>query len=160
MSSRTLLLILLALCAIVVGLLAADQRGGLASLWGGRALHGPHLKVAPLEHDFGVVRQSAGPVSATFEVSNIGSEDVLVTGTPASCSCTSGSISTASIAPGETAVLTVTFDPNYHFESDERFFRTVVVESNAHEEAPKVTVWMKVDYDLGRDKLKFPPDTD
>ena len=39
-------------------------------------VHGPHLLLSPSEYDLGIVKQSGGLVSRTFDVFNNGSEDV------------------------------------------------------------------------------------
>ncbi len=146
---------------VVIALLAA----GLWFAVSTRALPsaripGAHISVVPLEHDFGIIRQSGGSVSAAFTVQNTGTEDIVISGTPASCSCTSAVVDRRTLKAGESAVLTVTFDPNYHFEDSGRFFRTVAVQSNAEGAAPEAKIWVEVTYDLGKDKLKFPPAQD
>jgi len=115
------------------------------------------LIISPKEYDFGKIKQSGGVVSTSFRVFNNGSEDVIIEGGPTSCSCTSAEISKKAIKFGETAELKVMFDPNYHYESDGRFFRTTTIKSNAQGEDPEVKIWVEVEYDLGKDKLKFPP---
>lgn len=119
-------------------------------------IYGPHLVLSPYEYDFGIVRQGGGVVSTVFEIYNDGSEDVVITGTPASCSCTVASVDKDTLAPGERGMLTVRFDPNYHYEDEGRFFRTVAVKSNVSSDTPEAKIWAQVDYDLGKDKLKFP----
>lgn len=76
---------------------------------------GPHLSLVQTEYDFGTIKQSGPVVNKTFEVKNDGSEDVVIEKVLASCSCTSGKLGKQTIQPGETATLTVSFDPNYHF---------------------------------------------
>lgn len=120
---------------------------------------GPHLAVENREFSLGKIRQSGGVVSATFELLNDGDEDVVITDTIASCSCTSAEVNKKTLAPRERGMLTVRFDPNYHYESEEKFFRTVIVKSNMQGEAPEVKIWVQVDYDLGKDALKFPSKT-
>lgn len=122
-------------------------------------ISGPRLAVMPHEFDFGRIRQSGGTVSTTFEILNDGDEDVVITDVIASCSCTNAEMDKKTLAPGERGILTVRFDPNYHYESEEKFFRTVIVKSNVQDEAPEVKIWVQVDYDLGKDKLKFPSKT-
>lgn len=119
-------------------------------------VHGPHLTIDPLEYDFGKIRQSDGVVSTTFNVFNNGSEDVNIDDVLTSCTCTSAEIDTKLIRPGERGTLKVSFDPNFHYEDDGRFFRTATIKSNVHGEAPEVKIFVEVDYDLGKDKLKFP----
>jgi hypothetical protein len=107
----------------------------------------------------GIVKQSDGPVSRTFDVFNNGSENVSISDVLTSCSCTSATINTKLIKPGAHGILMMTFDPNFHFEDDGRFFRTATIKSNIHGEAPEAKLYIEVNYDLGKDKLKFPPDT-
>ena len=119
------------------------------------SVHGPHLTVSPEEYDFGRILQSGGVVEAIFNVLNNGSEDVAIEEVLTSCSCTTAEIDKKLLRPGESGMLTVVFDPNYHYEDDGRFFRTATIKSNVHGKAPEVKVFVEVDYDLGKDALKF-----
>lgn len=116
---------------------------------------GPHLTVSPEEYDFGKILQSGGVVSKTFTVVNDGTEDVIIAEILASCSCTTAKIDTTTLQPGESGILTVVFDPNYHFEDEGRFFRTATIKSNILGKAPEAKIFVEVDYDLGKDALKF-----
>lgn len=149
----TLLAVIL-VSVIAVGAYVKKTVSGDADVQRDR-IYGPHLALSPLEYDFGTVRQSGGVVSTVFDLYNDGSEQVTITGTLASCSCTSASVDKASLAPGERGKLTVWFDPNYHYEDEGRFFRTVVIKSNVSGDTPEAKIWVHVDYDLGKDKLKF-----
>lgn len=119
------------------------------------SVHGPHLTLDPEEYDFGKIRQSGGVVSKTFNVLNNGSEDVAITEVLTSCSCTTTQIDKKLFRPGDKGTLTVVFDPNYHYEDDGRFFRTATIKSNVHGKAPEAKIFVEVDYDLGKDALKF-----
>lgn len=123
-------------------------------------VHGPHLAVSPSGYDFGKIKQSGGAVSTVFNVYNNGSEEVDVSDVLTSCSCTSAKIDKNVFKPGESGKLTVIFDPNYHFEDAGRFFRTATIKSNVHGQEPEVKIFVEVDYDLGKDKLKFPGKAD
>jgi hypothetical protein len=46
------------------------------------------------------------------------------------------------------------FDPNFHFESYEKFFRTIMIKYNGAKEA-EAKIFVQVEYDLGLDKLKY-----
>ena len=139
---------------------------GLAILVSGGAIYAwrtgvfepkpPRLAVLPLEYDLGKVKQSGGVVSRTFAVRNDGGKDAQVSEVLTSCSCTTAEIDKKVIKPGETADLIVIFDPNYHFEDEGRFFRTATVKYNGDSLA-EAKIYVEVDYDLGKDKLKFPP---
>ena len=114
------------------------------------------LVVLNAEYNFGKIKQSGGVVSSTFAVRNDGGRDAQVSEVLTSCSCTTAEIGKKIIKPGETADLKVIFDPNYHFEDEGRFFRTATVKYNGDSLA-EAKIYVEVDYDLGKDKLKFPP---
>jgi len=114
------------------------------------------LVVSPLEYDLGKVKQSGGVVSRTFAARNEGGKDVAVSEVLTSCSCTTAEINKKVIKPEETADFKVIFDPNYHFEDEGRFFRTATIKYNSDFLA-EAKIYVEVDYDLGKDKLKFPP---
>ncbi|MBI5147708.1 MAG: DUF1573 domain-containing protein [Parcubacteria group bacterium] len=121
-----------------------------------REITGPYLLMERTDYDFGVVKQSGPLQKAEFKVRNIGNEKALVKEMPSSCNCTSGTIDKKEIAPGEEATLTVTFDPNYHEEPEGLFSQRVKIVSNAkNAEAPAAKIWLTMDYDLGKDKLKL-----
>ena len=114
------------------------------------------LVVLNAEYNFGKIKQSGGVVSSTFAVRNDGGRDAQVSEVLTSCSCTTAEIGKKIIKPGETADLKVIFDPNYHFEDEGRFFRTATIKYNGDSIA-EAKIYVEVDYDLGKDKLKFPP---
>src|SRR3989338_9939026 len=116
----------------------------------------PRLAVSPLEYDLGKVKQSGGAVPHIFAVRNDGGKDSLIGEVLTSCSCTTAEIGKKIIKPGETADLKVIFDPNYHFEDEGRFFRTATIKYNGDSIA-EAKIYVEVDYDLGKNKLKFPP---
>lgn len=107
-------------------------------------------------HDFGVVKQSGGVVRYEMPFIYGGSAPVRVTGTPASCACVSASISKKTLNPGESGILTVEFDPNYHAEPEGRFFKDVIVLTEpAQTEEVSIRLWLEVDLDLGPEAYKF-----
>ena len=142
---------------IIVGL-AILVSGGAIYAWriGAFEPKPPRLAVLPLEYDLGKVKQSVGVVSRTFAVRNEGGQDAAISEVLTSCSCTTAEIGKKIIKPGETADLKVIFDPNYHFEDEGRFFRTATIKYNGDSIA-EAKIYVEVDYDLGKDKLKFPP---
>ena len=113
------------------------------------------LVVSPLEYDLGKVKQSGGAVPHIFAVRNEGGQDAQVGEVLTSCSCTTAEINKKVIKPEETADFKVIFDPNYHFEDEGRFFRTATIKYNSDFLA-EAKIYVEVDYDLGKDKLKFP----
>lgn len=122
---------------------------------------GPFLVLPVTEFDFGEIKQSGPIVSADFKVKNSGTEEVAIEKVLTSCSCTSAKIDKKTLKSGETAVLTVSFDPNFHFESYEQIMRTIAIYSNAlNEPRPEIKIYVKVDYDLGVDKTKYGKESD
>lgn len=123
--------------------------------------NGPHLSLPVEEYDFGTVKQSGPIVKRSFEVINDGTDDVMIGKVVTSCSCTSAKINKNLIRVGESAIITVSFDPNYHFESHDQIMRTITIFSNAlNDEKPEIKIYLTVDYDFGIEKTKFGKDED
>lgn len=62
-------------------------------------------------HDFGAFDEDTGTVYCDFKLVNTGSEPMAITGARANCGCTRPEFSTEPVAPGDTAVIRVGFDP-------------------------------------------------
>lgn len=109
----------------------------------------PRLMLDRTTHDFGLIPQYGGTVSATFTVRNSGTEDLVVGTLSTSCACTKAELSKSTVAPGDEAVLTVTFDPDLHEEPRDAFKRTVFVPSN-DPNTPEAEITITVDIDEGK----------
>jgi PBP1b-binding outer membrane lipoprotein LpoB len=83
-----------------------------------------------ITYDFGTIPQKGGTVETTFEVKNGGSEALEIGAISTSCGCTSATISSTTVQPGDKATLTVFFDPDFHQEPAGKFTRTVYIPSN------------------------------
>ena len=62
-------------------------------------------------YDFGLMKEAAGPKSGSARFVNLGPETVSITGAMPSCGCTSVDYTHDPIAPGDTAVVSFTYDP-------------------------------------------------
>lgn len=62
-------------------------------------------------HDFGAFDENVGTVYCEFKLVNNGAEPISITGARANCGCTRPEYSTKPVAPGDTAVIRVGFDP-------------------------------------------------
>lgn len=81
------------------------------------------------EADFGTIPNDQ-PISYTFEIRNAGAGALEITELSTSCSCTTVDAETREIAPGASATLTVTFDPQAHAGATGQFLRKVYIRSN------------------------------
>jgi hypothetical protein len=89
--------------------------------------------VEPLEHEWGQINIEGGLVSHTFTLSNLASDDLILMGAFTSCKCTTAVLEFSDgrrspqfsirnnpgnwvrlVKPGESFVVYVEFDPNYH----------------------------------------------
>ncbi|MDE5684299.1 MAG: DUF1573 domain-containing protein [Muribaculaceae bacterium] len=62
-------------------------------------------------HNFGAFDENMGRVSTVFRFVNTGTEPVSIVAARASCGCTAPDYDRAPVAPGDTATVTVTYDP-------------------------------------------------
>lgn len=62
-------------------------------------------------HNFGAFDENMGPVSTVFRFVNTGDEPVSIVAARASCGCTAPRYDRNPVAPGDTAGITVTYDP-------------------------------------------------
>lgn len=70
-----------------------------------------NIEWAETVHDFGAIDENDGPVTCDLRFVNRGAEPVAVVAARASCGCTTPKYLTAPVAPGDTGVVEVTFDP-------------------------------------------------
>lgn len=76
------------------------------------------------DHDFGLIHEVAGPQTGHSRFVNIGSEPVSIIEVRPSCGCTSAEFTQEPIAPGDTAVISYTYDPT---RRPGKFFKSVRV---------------------------------
>ncbi|MDE6339060.1 MAG: DUF1573 domain-containing protein [Muribaculaceae bacterium] len=63
------------------------------------------------EYDFGLIKEQAGPQTGRVRMVNTGPEEVVITGARPSCGCTGVEYTEAPIAPGDTATVSFTYNP-------------------------------------------------
>ncbi len=71
----------------------------------------PKVEWLETRHDFGAFSEDFGPATTKFKFVNTGSEPVQILSAHASCGCTTPVYPRDPIAPGDTAAITVTYDP-------------------------------------------------
>lgn len=92
----------------------------------------PKIEISPKEYDAGTISMAEGLLRHTFEIKNIGEGDLKIDRLWTSCMCTTAILKigdktspkfgmhdnpafwSEKIAPGETGLLEVTFDPAFH----------------------------------------------
>jgi hypothetical protein len=100
------------------------------------------IELSETEFDLGTVLNTK-PVSQTFQVRNAGQGTLEITGVSTSCGCTTAQVDEDRLGPGETANLTVTYDPQAHGGQTGRFMRVVYVRSN-DPETPEASLTIRV----------------
>lgn len=110
---------------------------------------GPRITLSRDFYDFGVIPQYGGTVEETFTVKNTGTSALTIGDLSTSCSCTSASISSTAISPGESAEVTVVFDPDFHEEPVGVFKRTVFIPTN-DPTTPEAEITIQVDIIEGK----------
>jgi hypothetical protein len=102
------------------------------------------IELSASEFHFGTVPNDK-PVSQVFQVRNTGRGTLEILGVSTSCGCTTAEIDENRLAPGATANLTVTYDPQVHDGATDEFTRVVYIRSNDPEASETMlTVRVKV----------------
>ena len=85
---------------------------------------------APLSpnHNFGNIAEKGGRVSCEFKVVNTGDKPLVFISATAACGCTKPKVPKQPVAPGDTAVVVVSYDP---YGRPGEFNKTVTVKTNA-----------------------------
>lgn len=63
------------------------------------------------EHDFGYINETAGPVKCEFKFTNTGNKPLLIIDAVPSCGCTRPEYPKRPIAPGDTGIIKVEYQP-------------------------------------------------
>jgi hypothetical protein len=100
------------------------------------------IELSSAEFDFGTVPNTK-PVSHTFEVRNVGRGELEILGVSTSCGCTTAEVSERRLRSGESAELTVTYDPQAHDGATGEFMRIVYVRSD-DPETPEANLTVRV----------------
>ena len=88
-------------------------------------------------HDFGTIQEANGPVSCTFEFTNIGDKPLLIIDATASCGCTRPEYPTKPIKPGKKGKIKVTYSP---IGRPGAFKKTVKVKTNGKERSTTLRI--------------------
>jgi hypothetical protein len=89
----------------------------------------PSLVFSQDRYDFGTLSVSGAPVEHALRVLNTGNADLRIGALATSCGCTTARLSADRIPPGESAELTVRYDPSAHPQPG-NYMREVYIYSN------------------------------
>lgn len=112
-------------------LLAALLAGACASA------ASPEIKWLATEYNFGAFDEDNGVATCEFRYVNTGDAPLVVLNVHTSCGCTTPDYSTAPLAPGDTAAITVKYDPAGR---PGRFNKKIQVDSNTPAKRSKLTI--------------------
>jgi hypothetical protein len=104
---------------------------GILCIWSIGAQNEAQLSVDEPAYNFGTIEESGGPVSHVFVVRNTGKAPLVITRVTASCGCTQPEYSEEPVAPGKTAELKVTFNPQGR---PGPFTKTIFIYSNGRKQ--------------------------
>jgi len=79
------------------------------------------------DYNFGTFNEDTGKATCEFKVVNTGNEPLVITGVRVQCGCTSPRYSADPVAPGDTASVTVNYDPTGR---PGRFSKKIYVDTN------------------------------
>lgn len=88
----------------------------------------PQATPVSTSHNFGNISEKGGRVSHDFKVVNTGDKPLVFISASAACGCTKPQVPKQPVAPGDTAVVKVSYDP---YGRPGEFNKTVTVKTNA-----------------------------
>lgn len=100
----------------------------LAGCGGAGAGAAPQVAVSPAHFDFGPI--GSEPVTTVFTIRNEGQGPLHVESVSTSCGCTTAQMEADTLAPGASAQLSVTFDPQAHAGAVGQFVRYVYLRTD------------------------------
>lgn len=89
---------------------------------------GPQIHIPKALHNFGTIKEDAGPVSYSFDIQNRGDEPLIITRVSSSCGCTASEWTKEPIMPGSSAQIKATYNP---LNRPGAFNQSVTVYTNA-----------------------------
>lgn len=97
----------------------------------------PKIEWVENKYDFGVFNEDKGKVSCSFHAINIGDEPLVIVGARATCGCTVPTYDKDAIAPGDTAVVEVTYNASGR---PGKFSKKVYIDTNTDPRRSTLTI--------------------
>jgi len=123
---QRLLIILIALSIVV----AVTRFGFIRASQSDEGTLIGQITVSSLRIDFGEIDPLGGPVSTTIEVANTGEGSLQINRISTSCGCTTATMDSSALEPGQTRPLTIQFDPQVHPDEEGPIARVVYIQSS------------------------------
>ena len=114
---------LIAVPALIAGIICATAR--------------PEITWRETFHNFGAFNEDAGTARTTFRYVNTGDEPLIVIGARTTCGCTLADYSRSPLAPGDSAAITVEYDPAGR---PGRFEKGIIVDTNTEPRRTRLTI--------------------
>lgn len=76
------------------------------------SIHAASIRWIERNYDFGLFHEIGGPKTGTSRFVNAGTDTIAIVSVKPSCGCTSADFTRQPLAPGDTAVVSYTYDPN------------------------------------------------
>ncbi len=89
------------------------------------------------EHDFGVINENDGEATCTFTLVNAGDEPLMINNARATCGCTRPKYDKSAIAPGDSTIIEVSYDP---IGRPGRFNKRVYIDTNTDPKRSTLTI--------------------
>ena len=132
---------------LIATILLASQQSAITA--------GPVARWLGTEHNFGAFDEDLGVVKCRFGVVNDGDAPLVIVGARANCGCTRPEFDSAPIVPGDTAWVSVGYDPKGR---PGRFKKYVAVNTNASTERTQLTITASVIGNSNTLRSRFPVD--
>lgn len=144
MKNNTFIIIAIVAILGVVGIIWGTQNSSESSQAATKQSSTASLVATIDQYDFGTIDINGGNVNTEFPVTNTGEEPIVIVDGTTSCACTSAEIDAVvfdmhngmkqkvTIQPGETKMLTTTYDPLFHGpNSIGKITREVILKTNS-----------------------------
>jgi len=95
------------------------------------------IQFEKMDHNFGRIREEAGPAIFSFKFTNTGKVPLIIQGVEASCGCTTPEWSQQPILPGKTGLIKVSFDPTMRPGA---FAKSITVNANVPKNTRVLTI--------------------
>lgn len=144
MNQKTTIAVVALVLIAGFGLILASKSADAPSERAATGIVNASLVTKAEQYDFGTIDINGGKVSTEFPVTNTGEEPIVVKDGTTSCACTSaelegvtfdmhkGMARTVTIEPGETKMMTATYDPLFHGPNGTgKITREVILKTNS-----------------------------